>query len=183
MSEQENAAPQQIKTGGTVAVVIGVGLIVVGALAIILPVAASVTSVVVVGWLMIIAAACAAGMAMSGGGWWKLLVAALYLAAGIFLIFDPREGALVLTLLLAAFFLVEGVLKTIAAFQVKPERGWGWALVSGIASIVLGGLIFAEWPSSAVWAIGLLVGINLMLTGFTMTAVSGAPAERPESRS
>ena len=75
----------------------------------------------------------------------------------------------------AVFFLVDGVLSIVLAFRVRPQHAWGAILVSGILGIIVGGLIWWEFPSSAEWAIGTLVGINLIFSGFAMWQLTGAP--------
>jgi uncharacterized membrane protein HdeD (DUF308 family) len=86
----------------------------------------------------------------------------------------PLFGLASLTLVLAAYFLVDGIFEIIAAFQIKPKKGWGWVLFSGIAAFLLGYLIWSQWPLSGGWAIGVLVGVNLLLSGWSMIAFGGA---------
>ena len=95
--------------------------------------------------------------------------------AGGWLAFFPFTGIITLTILLAALFLAEGVLEVILAFRVRPHEGWGWLLLSGLVAIAVGALIAAELPGSAVWAIGLLAGVNLISTGvsFVVLALAG----------
>jgi len=84
----------------------------------------------------------------------------------------PFAAVLTFTLFLAGFFVVAGVFKIIEAFEIRGMTGWGWVLASGILSFILGVLIWARWPSSAFWAIGLLVGIDLLFMGWAMIALS-----------
>ena len=108
----------------------------------------------------------------------------LYLAGGFILITSPATGIITLTLLLIVLFVADGILETILAFKLRPAKGWAWILVSGIVSLIVGALIWAKFPSSALWAIGLLVGVNLMFSGFSFLslAMAGkAPRRRPES--
>ena len=79
-----------------------------------------------------------------------------------------------LTFLLAAYFVATGVVKAVAAFQLRPIGGWAWALASAAASILLGLVVFSGFPGSATWAIGLLVGIDLLFYGMTLLAVRAA---------
>jgi uncharacterized membrane protein HdeD (DUF308 family) len=101
-------------------------------------------------------------------GLFELLSALLYLAVGALLLVNPVEGALALTIVLAAFLVVEGIFKTVMAWRVRGHPRWGWLLASGILSLILGALIWAEWPSSALWVIGLLVGVHLLFTGWAL---------------
>jgi len=105
---------------------------------------------------------------------WSLLTAALSLLVGILLLWHPVEGAVSLTLVLVAFFVVEGIFQiagSIAYREVFPES-WGWLLVSGIADLVLAVLIVAGWPGTAGWALGLIVGVNLITSGVAVVMVA-----------
>jgi len=105
---------------------------------------------------------------------WMLLTAALALFVGIIFLWHPTEGAVSLTAVLAAFFIVEGVFQVAASFSYRavfPSQ-WGWMLASGIADLILAGLIIAGWPGTATWALGLIVGVNLMTSGVAITLVS-----------
>ena len=108
---------------------------------------------------------------------WMLLTAALSLFVGIVLLWHPVEGAVSLTLVLIAFFIVEGAFQIVASLSYRavfPEL-WGWMLASGIADLILAALIIKGWPSTATWALGLIVGINLITSGaaITMVALAG----------
>ena len=99
-------------------------------------------------------------------GWlWALVIGALYIVGGVFLLFDPLAGVLALTFVLSIAFVVKGICAIAYAFRLRPQRNWGWLAMSGLASVVVGGLIWAGWPTSAMWAIGLLAGIELVLFG------------------
>jgi uncharacterized membrane protein HdeD (DUF308 family) len=105
---------------------------------------------------------------------WSLLTAALSLLVGVLLLWHPVAGAVSLTLVLIAFFIVEGLFQTIVALSyrsVLPES-WGWMVFSGITDLVLAGLIIAAWPSSAGWALGLIVGVNLITSGVAILMVA-----------
>ncbi|MBS0637496.1 MAG: DUF308 domain-containing protein, partial [Verrucomicrobia bacterium] len=91
----------------------------------------------------------------------------LYLVLGILLFVYPMSGILTLTLLLAFYFFLDGVVKVYGAFQIKPLKSWGWILTSGVLSLILAALILGLWPSQASWILGMLVGINLFITGVT----------------
>ena len=108
----------------------------------------------------------------------ELLSAVLYLGVGILLLVNPLEGALALTIVLAAFLVVEGIFKIIMAMRVRDHDGWGWLLASGILSVTLGVLIWAQWPASGLWVIGLLVGIQLLFTGWSLVMLALAARRR-----
>ena len=102
-----------------------------------------------------------------GGFFWGLLVGLLYLAAGVVLWLNPIAGVVTLTAFLAAVLVVDGVFRSILAFQIRPRTGWFWLLLGGILAIVLGVLIWQQLPSSALSILGLLLGINLVFSGFS----------------
>jgi uncharacterized membrane protein HdeD (DUF308 family) len=108
------------------------------------------------------------------GFWWSLLSAVLGIVVGLLLLARPLGGALSLTLLLIAFFIVEGVVSIMFALDHKRELSgqWGWMLVSGIIDLALAMMIFAGLPSTAAWALGLLVGINMIFGGAAMIAMA-----------
>jgi len=103
-----------------------------------------------------------------------LISAALGIVVGLLLLTRPVGGALSLTLLLIAFFIVEGAVSIMFALDHKRELSgqWGWMLVSGIIDLALAMMIFAGLPSTAAWALGLLVGINMIFGGAAMIAMA-----------
>jgi uncharacterized membrane protein HdeD (DUF308 family) len=111
----------------------------------------------------------------------NLLIGILYVVAGGYLLLLPLFGILTLTIVVAALFLADGLLEAIMAIRVKPHEGWAWVLVSGLAAIAAGLLIALQLPNSATWAIGLLVGIKMIFSGWSFIALalaghrSGAP--------
>ncbi len=144
-------------------------LIVLGVLAIALPLIAAIAITSVVAWLMIFGGLAHLSVAFSSRGasfFWELLVSLAYIFAGGYMALHPLIGAATLTLLLASFFLVEGVLEIAAFFQMRKHRGAGWMLFDGIITIALAALIWAHWPSSALWAIGTIVGISMVVSGW-----------------
>jgi len=103
-----------------------------------------------------------------GTGFWGTVIGVLGLAAGLIMIFRPMVGLVTMTMLLAIYFLVDGISEIIAAFRIKPDQGWGWVFFNGVVAVVLGLMIWRQWPVSGAWAIGVLVGIHILLTGWTM---------------
>src|SRR5262249_43552811 len=95
---------------------------------------------------------------------WQLLLAVIYVAGGFYFLTHPLLGLGTLTLVLAAILVTEAILEMIAYFVMR-EDGSGWRLVNAIVTMVLGLMIWQNWPSSPVWAIGTLVGVNLIMTG------------------
>ena len=107
---------------------------------------------------------------------WSLLTAALCLATGILLIWQPAQGAVSLTMLLTAFFIVEGLFQTITSFAYRRWMGsvWGWLLLSGVTDLVLATLVVVGWPTTAAFTIGLLVGVSLITSGWGILAIAFA---------
>ncbi len=112
-----------------------------------------------------------------GTGCWGTIIGLLGVAAGLLMIFRPLVGLVTMTMLLAIYFLVDGISEIIAAFRIKPDQGWGWVLFNGIVAVLLGFMIWRQWPVSGAWAIGLLVGIHIVLTGWSMI-ILGTGARR-----
>lgn len=162
--------------------VYGILLLVLGVLALLAPVVASIAADIFLGWLFIISGIVGLVATLSSwrlhGGLWGVIGALLALAIGVLLVFRPIAGLLSLTLLLIAFFVLEGVAQIVLALSHRRGllRSWGWMLASGIADLVLAGIIIAGWPMTAAWALGLIVGVNLITTGIAM--ITGGLAAR-----
>lgn len=107
-----------------------------------------------------------------GGLVWKLLLGVLYVATGVMLFVYPLTGILTLTLLLGGFLLTEGVFELILAFRLRPQQNWTWSLVNGIVTLVLGGMVWFQWPFNAPWLIGTLVGVSVLFTGISRVMLS-----------
>jgi len=112
-----------------------------------------------------------------GTGFWGTAIGVLGVAAGLIMIFRPLVGLVTMTMLLAIYFLVDGISEIIAAFKIKPDQGWGWVLFNGIIAVVLGLMIWRQWPVSGQWAIGILVGVHILITGWSMI-ILGSGARR-----
>ncbi len=156
----------------------GIVLVILGAAAIILPVIATLAFTLVIGWLFLISGGVGLvttlWMRSAPGFWWALLSALIGILAGIVLIIWPISGTISLTLVLIAFFVVEGVATIMYAIDHRRELSgrWGWMLTSGIVDLILAGIIFAGLPGSATWALGLLVGINMLFGGVAMIGMA-----------
>ena len=155
---------------------LGILMIILGVVAMAAPVVATIAIQVMLGWLLVISGIAEGIHAFMVKEWrgflLELLSAVLYLGVGLLLLVDPLKGAVALTLILAVFLLVEGIFKIITALRVRDHRGWGWLLASGIVSVVLGVLIWKQWPASGLWVIGLLVGIQLLFTGWSLVMLA-----------
>jgi uncharacterized membrane protein HdeD (DUF308 family) len=102
----------------------------------------------------------------------EVLQALLYVVAGIWVLYNPAMATVVATAVFAGFLVALGVVRTIAAFERKPEKGWGWLLVSGIASLALAAMIFLHWPASALWIIGLMIAVEMIFHGWAYIFVA-----------
>lgn len=160
----------------------GILMIICGVLAICLPLASSIWFVIILAWLIIavgiwhlIFAFHAHG---AGSVLWQILLAVLYGAIGVYILMHPLLSVLSLTLVLAIFFALEGVIEIVLYFTLRGVSHSGWVLVDGIVTLILGILIWRHWPSSSIWVIGTLVGISLIFSGisrFLLTSPAGNP--------
>jgi uncharacterized membrane protein HdeD (DUF308 family) len=156
----------------------GIVLLILGALAVLVPPIATLAVTILFGWLFFISGIVGLittfWMRNAPGFWWSLVSAVLAIVVGLLLLVKPLGGALSLTLLLIAFFIVEGAASIMFALDHRRELSgqWGWMLVSGIIDLALAMMIFAGLPSTAAWAVGLLVGINLIFGGAAMIAMA-----------
>jgi uncharacterized membrane protein HdeD (DUF308 family) len=156
----------------------GIGLIVLGAIAIVLPPIATLAITILIGWLFLISGVMGLFttymLRHAPGFWWSLISALLAIAVGAVLLAMPLRGAFSLTLLLVAFFIIEGVASIMFAFDHRRELSgrWGWMVVSGLVDLVLAAFIFEGLPGAAAWAIGLLVGINMIFGGVALIAMA-----------
>jgi uncharacterized membrane protein HdeD (DUF308 family) len=163
----------------------GIVLSILGVAAIAVPQIATLAFTLVIGWLFLISGIVGLittfWMRNAPGFLWSLVSAVVAIAAGIVLLLWPISGSLSLTFVLIAFFIVEGVVTIMYAIDHRNQQSsrWGWMLASGVVDLILAGLIFAQLPSSATWALGLLVGINLVFGGTAMIGM--ALAARPHA--
>jgi uncharacterized membrane protein HdeD (DUF308 family) len=139
--------------------------------------------VLVFGVLLLIAGGFQLVDAFMSKGWKGTLlsaaIAVVYLIAGVAMIFDPIGAAIALTLVIGVALLVVGTLRVGIAVQHRGGRGWQWALVGGILSVLLGGLSVLEWPMSGLWVIGLFIAVELLINGFTALFI-GLAARRAQ---
>lgn len=155
----------------------GIISIVLGAIAIIVPPLASVTITLLVGILLLIGAVAYVAEAISRGTTghriWSAIVAVIYVIAGVWLIINPVSGTITLTWVLAIFFLVIGIFRILVGIQARGQvPNAGWTIVNGVLAVLIAVLVIANLPSSAAWAIGLLVGIQLLFDGIMMVVAA-----------
>lgn len=157
--------------------VLGICLLILGIVAVLDAIFVTAISVIFFGWILVGAGIIEAVQTFRHRGdhhmFLHLLNAALSIVVGALLLWRPLGGALVMTLLLAMYFMVAGIFRIVAAVSVRVS-GWGWALLNGIVSLILGILIWAQWPISGLWMIGLFIGIDLLIVGWSqvMTAIA-----------
>ncbi|MBW4936017.1 HdeD family acid-resistance protein [Marinobacter sp. F4206] len=102
------------------------------------------------------------------------ILGAIAFIVGCYLTFSPASSLGVLTLILAGYFLVTGAMEAIWAFSARPATGWGWLFFSGVITFILGLMIWMQFPLSGVWAVGTLVGVHLILSGWIFFAIAGS---------
>jgi uncharacterized membrane protein HdeD (DUF308 family) len=162
--------------GSGKSIVWAIVLIIFGFLAIALPFATSWGVVLIIAWLIVFSGGFQFIHAFQSQGighiLWKLLVAVLYLIVGIYFLLHPILGVAAFTFALAIFFVLEGVFDLVAYFQSRHLAGSGWILFDGIVTLILGLLVWRQWPSSSLWVIGTLVGISMIFTGTTRLMLS-----------
>lgn len=177
-NDTERAITETIRTYWVLVLLQGIIMMVLGAAAIVWPQVSTLAVDLYAGWMFLISGIF--GLATmfiapsAAAFFWSLLTAALSLLVGVLLLWHPVEGAVSLTLVLIAFFIVEGVFQMAAAIrdrQALPDS-WGWLLMSGIADLVLAAIMISGWPLTAIWALGLIVGLNLLTSGLAIVMVA-----------
>jgi uncharacterized membrane protein HdeD (DUF308 family) len=156
----------------------GIVLVILGLAAMMLPLVATIAIAIVVGWIFLLSGV--AGllstfrMRSAPGFWWSLISGILGVVAGIVLLRWPLSGAFSLTLILTLFLMLEGVVSILFALEHKRELSgrWGVMLVSGVVDLILAAMIYAGLPGTAAWAIGLLVGINMVFGGLALITMA-----------
>jgi uncharacterized membrane protein HdeD (DUF308 family) len=156
----------------------GIVLVVLGLAAMIVPPLASLAVTIFLGWMFLISGV--VGLTMTfwarqmPGFWWSLISAALAVVAGLILLAQPVQGVLTLTIVVGAYFLAEGVATIMYALEHRRELSerWQWLLVAGIMDLLIAAVIITGLPGSALWAVGLLVGINLLFGGATLIGMA-----------
>jgi uncharacterized membrane protein HdeD (DUF308 family) len=165
----------------------GIVLLVLGSAAIVVPPVATVAVEILIGWLVLVSGIIGLAMTLRARGapgfGWSLVSAIVGIVAGIVLLAWPLSGALSLTVILSVFLAMEGIASIMYALEHRREHSprWSFMLVSGIVDLILAGMIFAGLPATAAWAIGLLVGINLIFGGVALIAMALRARVPPQS--
>ena len=152
-------------------IVAAILFIVLGVFAIIEPAVAGLGVTLLVGWLLVFGGIAHFVSAFQGGGakrvLFQVLAGIVFVLGGLYFISHPLLALGTLTLLLAGVIIAAGICEIVSYFRHQGAQASGWLLFNGIVAVLLGGMIWFHWPSSSIWAIGTLVGVNLLLTGFT----------------
>jgi len=165
-----------IKRASGWSIALGILMILAGMFAICAPLIPGVVVVYIIAWTAIFngGAQIVYGFRAASGGRLVLevLLGLLYVVAGLFILTHPLGGLLALTLIIASFLLVYGVIAVVLAFQMRPIPGWAWILFDAILTVLLGGLIWAHWPINSEWVVGTLVGISFVASGVSRLMLS-----------
>lgn len=161
--------------------VLGIVFVLAGTAALAFPVVSSIAVDVVVGVSMLVAGIASLILAFGVGSWGRfflqIVAGVIYAVAGAALLVHPVHGAVALTLLAGFAFIVEGIVRCGFAIQIRPERGWGWMLFGSIVGVLVGIMLLIQLPISGLWALGVLAGINLLVTGWTFIMLAMVSSE------
>ncbi len=167
-----------IKRHSGIGIAVGVIAVIAGVLALFAPFATGLSIAIMVGALLVASGLSrlylAFKMGSFGHGLLVFFVGLVSIVAGGYMLARPGIGLATLTIFLASYFLVSGIFEIIWAFRLRPIDGWGWALFSGIAALILGVMIWRQFPVSGTWAVGILVGIQLIFTGTAIASICNA---------
>lgn len=171
----QNEVPATVTDGWRYIMGAGVLITVLGVIAIFTPFLTGIGISLVLGVLLLAGAGAHFVQVFYAGSWrraiWQVVLGVVYAVAGVALLVNPGLGLVTLTALLIAYFAVEGVAEIALGVRMRSEPQWSWFALSGVVSLLLAGLLFAGFPSTALWAVGLLFGINLISTGVSMISV------------
>jgi len=163
-------------------VVMGVLMILLGMAAIGSPFVAGTAWTILLGGIVLVGGIAELAHAFFAANWkagiLKFIGGVLALILGVLILTRPVAGLAFITLMLAIYFVIDGIFKIVLSLKLRPLPGWGWMLFSGIITLILGGLIWGEWPLSGVWAVGVLLGLRILFAGWAMIFV-GMGASQP----
>ena len=174
----QNAMSQAVREHWVLFLIEGIVLLLLGVLAVVIPPLATLTFTVFLGCLFVVSGVVGLlttfGARGAPGFWWSLASAVLAIVVGVLMLLWPVSGAISLTLLLAAFFILDGAASIMYALAHRQQLTgqWGWLLAGGLIDLALAALIIVGFPGSAAWAVGLLVGIDLIFGGTSLIIVS-----------
>ncbi|HYK78573.1 MAG TPA: HdeD family acid-resistance protein [Micropepsaceae bacterium] len=170
--------PESIKGHWKLFLIEGIVLVILGIGAMLIPIVASLAVAIFLGWLFLVGGIVGAVTTLMGrnapGFWWSLISAAITIIAGLYLVGWPVAGAVSLTIVLAAYLVAEGIASMLFAYEHRrqlPAR-WGWLFLNGIIDLFLAGIIVWLLPLAAVWALGLIVGIDFIFGGASLVGMA-----------
>jgi uncharacterized membrane protein HdeD (DUF308 family) len=165
----ETIAPTPLRARWGWLLAFGIVQVLAGACAITVPGIASFAAVLAFGWVLIVSSVLQIVHAFTVRKWTgfvlHLVGGILYAAAGVLTLLYPVSGVVTLTLVVAGLFLIDGAVRVVLGYRIRQQEGWGWFVAGGVASMVLGIVLLSGLPATAVWALGLLLGVNLVIGG------------------
>jgi len=163
---------EEVKKNSGLTIAAGIIILLAGLLTMGSPLIAGISLAVMVGLFLFVGGIGQLLFAIKAGrGLLAIVLGILSVIIGIYMVMNPGAALATLSLFLALYLIVSGIFEALLAFQVKPAQGWGWMLFSGIASLILGLMIRSQFPLSGAWAIGLLIGIKLFFSGWTVLMI------------
>jgi uncharacterized membrane protein HdeD (DUF308 family) len=175
VAQIESGLLEGIKKNSKMAIITGIIMLICGLLATGAPFIAGMSITIVVGTLLLISGITQCFLAFQAGAFGKglliFIMGALTTIAGGYLINQPVAGLAAITLFLAAYFIATGLFELISAFQIRPADGWGTMLFNGVITLILGMMIWRQFPVSGAWAIGILFGIKMIFSGWALILI------------
>jgi uncharacterized membrane protein HdeD (DUF308 family) len=157
----------EVKKNSGLTIVVGIIVLLMGMFAMGSPLVAGVYLVIAVGFMLIIGGVSQLVFALKARtGLFNIILGALTVLAGVYMVSNPGVALATMTLVIAIYLVISGIFEVMMAFQIKPVKGWGWALFSGLISVLLGAMIWSQFPVSGAWTVGTLVGIKLFFSGW-----------------
>jgi len=171
------ALHQEVRKESSRLMWLGAALLAVGIVALVFPMVSTLVATLFVGWLLLITGFMSLFVAFSirGAGpfFGALLFSLLSIAAGAFMVARPALGELAITISLGALFMFQGAFEAVLAFELRPARGWGWMLLSAVASIFLSIVILSGLPKLSLVTLGILIGVNFISSGIAYLFIGG----------
>jgi uncharacterized membrane protein HdeD (DUF308 family) len=157
----------EVKKNSGLTIAVGIIILLMGMFAMGSPLVAGVSLVISVGFMLIIGGVSQLAFALKArAGLFSIILGALTILAGVYMVSNPGVALSTMTLVIAIYLVISGIFEVMMAFQIKPVKGWGWALFSGVISVLLGAMIWSQFPVSGAWTVGTLVGIRLFFSGW-----------------
>ncbi len=167
-----------IKTHAGAGLAVGILIAIAGIFALLAPLAAGLSIAIAVGVLLVVSGISrmflAFRMGSLGHGLLIFVIGVMSVIFGGYMLARPGMALKTITIVLASYFIVDGVFEIIWAFRLRPIKGWGWTMFSGIVALALGVMIWRQFPVSGVWAVGTLAGIHMLFGGSSLASVCGA---------